>query len=233
MRSTMFVVLMLSGGSACSQGNLDAASSDNGRNVALALTDTVYAWNKQPRVAATGMRTLASGSRLDATWGQTITSRTNRAGETVTIIVTADVKDDSGRVVIPSGATVELLITELTAATSRGDADGKLALRVTSTTIRGRQYALRGDVTSVPHTLGRRGMGKAEVVKVGTWTAVGAPSGHVTGRDTRNAVINGAVGAVGGATVAAQSASRDVVVRIGSMVLITLTGPFTVAGNGR
>lgn len=219
MRHTMLAVLALSGISACSQGNPDAASSDNSRNFSLALTDTVDSW-QQPRVAATGMRTLAIGSRLDATWGQTMTSRNNRAGETVTIIVTADVKDDSGRVVIPSGATVELLITELTAATIRGDADGKLALRVTSTTIRGRQYALHGDVTSVPHTLGRRGIGKAERVMM-------------IGRDTRTAVMNDAVGAVGGATVAAPRASRDVVVRIGSMVLITLTEPFTVGGNRR
>ncbi len=231
----MFAVLALSGVSACSQGNLDAASSDNGRNLSLALTDTVYAWNNQPRVAAIGMRTLAIGSRLDGTWGRTITSRTNRAGETVTIIVTADVKDDRGRVVIPSGATVDLLITELTPATSRGDANGKLGLRVTSTTIRGRSYSLQGDVTSVPHTLGGRGSGKAEVVKVGAGTAVGAATGQgqLIARDTRNTVIGGAVGAVGGATVAAQTPSRDVVVRIGSMVLITLTGPFTIAGNGR
>lgn len=231
MRMTMFTVLALSGLVGCTRGNLDAALSDSGRNLDLLPTDTIHAYNDLPLVAGPGSRTLAIGSRIEATWGPTITSRTNKAGETVTIIVTSDVKDGRGRVVIPSGATVDLLIMELAPATSASDSDGKLALSVTSTTIVGRTYSLQGDV-SVPHALKGRGVGKAEVVKVGVGTAVGAAVGQVIGRDTRATVIGGAVGAVGGAAVAAQTASRDVVVSIGSPVLITLTGPFTVAGNG-
>ncbi|HEY5547323.1 MAG TPA: hypothetical protein VIK50_14820 [Gemmatimonadaceae bacterium] len=231
MRNTMFAVLALSGLVGCTRGELDAASSGSGRNLDLLATDTVLAFDDQPLGAVPGSRTLAIGSRIDATWGRTITSRKNKAGETVTIIVTSDVKDGGGRVVIPSGATVALLITELAPATSRSDSDGKLTLSVTSTTIRGRTYSLQGDVTSVPHSLKGRGIGKAEAVKVGVGTAIGAAAGQVIGRDTKSTVIGGAVGAVGGAAVAAQTASRDVVVSVGSRVLITLTGPFTVAGQ--
>ena len=177
----------------CSWGNLDAATSDSSRNFELLPADTIFAFNDAPPIGALGMRRLAIGSRINATWGRTITSRTNKAGETVTIIVTSDVKDGRGNVVIPSGATVELLITELAPATSRSDSDGKLALSVTSTMIRGRSYSLQGDVTSVPHSLKDRGIGKAEVVK-----AVG-----------------------------------DVVVSVGTAVVITLTGPLAVAMSRR
>jgi len=229
VRNTLFAVLALSILSGCSRGNLDAATSDTSRNLDLLPTDTVAAFNDRPLVATPGSRTLATGSRIDATWGQSITSRTNKAGETVTITVTSDVKDDRGRVVIPSGATIALLITEIEPATSRTDSDGKLVLSVTSTTIRGATYTLQG-VTSVPHSLKSRGVGKAEVVKVGVGTAIGAAAGQVIGRDTKSTVIGGAVGAVGGAAVAAQTASRDVVVSVGSRVLITLTAPFTVGG---
>jgi hypothetical protein len=232
MRTTMFAVLALSSLVGCTRGNLDAASSDAGRSLDLVPTVTVQAWNDRPLVAAPGWRTLAIGSRINATWGRTITSRSNKAGETITSTVTSDVKDGRGRVVIPSGATVDLLITELAPATSASDSDGKLALSVTSMTIVGRTYALEGDV-SVRHALKGRGIGKAEVVKVGVGTAVGAAVGQVIGRDTKATVIGGAVGAVGGAAVAAQTASRDVVVSVGSPVLITLTGSFTLAGNGR
>jgi hypothetical protein len=229
----MLAVLVLAVLAGCSRGDLDAATSDSSRNLDLLPTDTIDAFSDRPLVGTPGTRTLAIGSRIDATWGRSITSRTNKAGESVPIIVTSDVKDGAGRVVIPSGATVDLLITELAPATSRSDSDGKLALSVTSTTIRGRTYTLLGDVTSVPYTLEGRGIGKAEVVKVGVGTAVGAAAGQVIGRDTRSTIIGGAVGAVGGAAVAAQTASRDVVVSFGSPVLITLTGPFTVAGRGR
>jgi hypothetical protein len=234
MRSPILAVLALSGLAACSRGDLDAATGDSSRNLDLLPTDTVHAYNDRPLVAAArGMRTLAIGSRIDATWGRTISSQTNKAGESVTIIVTSDVEDGVGRVVIPSGATVDLLITELAPATSRSDSYGKLALDVTSATINGRSYALQGNVTSLTHLLVGRGIGTAEVVKVGIGTAVGAAAGQVIGRDTRSTVIGGAVGAVGGAVVAAQTASRDVVVNIGSPVQITLSGPFTIAGGAR
>ncbi len=233
MRNTMLAVVALSGLVGCTRGDLDAASRDSGRNLELLPSDRASRRNDGPDVEATGMRTLGTGTRIDATWGRTISSRTSKAGETVTITVTADVKDGGGRVVIPSGATVDLLITELAPATSRSDQDGKLALSVTSATIRGRTYSLPGRVTSVPHSLEGRGIGKAEVVKVGVGTAVGAAAGQVIGRDTRSTVIGGAVGAVGGAAVAAQTASRDVVVSLGSPVLLTLTAPFTISGSGR
>ena len=106
MRNTLFAVLALSGLAGCSRGNLDAATSDSSRNLDRLPTDTVHAFNDRPLITAPGSRTLATGSRIDATWGRSISSRSNKAGETVTITVTSDVKDDRGRVVIPSGATI-------------------------------------------------------------------------------------------------------------------------------
>lgn len=224
----MFAVLALSGAVGCGGGNLDAASSDTGRNLDLPPTVTVQAWNDRPLATAPGMRTLAIGSRINGSWGRTINSSSTKEGETVTITVTSDVKDGRGRVVIPSGATVDLLITDLEPATSRSDPDGKLALSVTSTTIRGNTYSLQGAVTSVPHTLKSHGIGTSEAKKVGIGTAVGALVGQVIGKDTKATVIGGAVGAVGGAVVARQTKNRDLVVSVGAPVVITLTGPFTI-----
>lgn len=232
MRNSLLAVFALTSVTACTRGDLDAASSDTGRNVDLVPTTTVQAWNDRPAVAAPASRTLAIGSRINATWGRTISSSSNKEGETVTITVTSDVKDGRGRVVIPSGATVALLITDLEPATSRSDPDGKLALSVTSTTIRGKTYGLQGVVTSVPHTLKSHGIGTSEAKKVGIGTAVGAVVGQVIGKDTKATVIGGAVGAVGGAVVARQTKNRDLVVSAGAPVVITLTAPFTIA-DGR
>ena len=228
MRNTMLAALALAGLTACSRGNLDAASDSAGRDVALLPVDVGRAINDRPLSSAPATRTLGAGSRIDATWGAEINSRSNAAGETVTINVSNDVKDSRGRVVIPAGSTVNLLITQLAPVTNKSQTDGKLALSVTSAMIRGQRYSLQGDA-SVPHTLKSRGVGKAEAVKVGVGTAVGAAVGQVLGRDTKATVIGGAVGAAGGAVVAAQTKSRDVVVSPGAPVVITLTSPLTVS----
>lgn len=236
MRNDMFVALALVGCFACGRGNRDLALTDSaGRNLELVPRDSGRTLNDRPRGTAAlasavrATRTLGSGSRIEASWGAAIDSRSNRAGETVTISVDNDAKDGNGRVVIPAGSTVDLLIMRLAPATNRNQSDGTLVLSVTSATIRGQRYSLQGDVTSVAHSLKGRGVGTAEVVKVGVGTAVGAAVGQVIGKDTKSTVIGGAVGAVGGAAVAAQTASRDVVVNSGAPVVITLTGPLTVS----
>jgi hypothetical protein len=231
MRRASVAVLALAGLAACGRGNQDVALADSaGRNLALVPPGGGGgALNDRPVSTAPTTRTLGTGSRIDASWGSAITSRSNKAGETVTISVDSDVKDKNGRVVIPAGSTLDLLITQLSPATNRHQADGKLALSVTSATIRGLRYSVQGDVTSVTHSLKGRGVGTAEAVKVGVGTAVGAAVGQAIGKDTKSTVIGGAVGAAGGAAAAAQTASRDVVVSSGAPVVITLTGPLTVS----
>jgi hypothetical protein len=181
--------------------------------------------------SAAGTRTLASSAQVNATMDRTITSRSNKAGETVTATVTADVKNQRGQVVIPAGSTVELLITQLEPAKDKGQADGKLAFQVTAAMVRGQRYPIEATVTSVPHTLKGRGVTGNEALKVGVGTAVGAAAGRVIGGDTKGAVIGGVVGAAGGAAVAVETADRDVVVSAGAPIVITLTGSLTVASN--
>ncbi len=230
MRRTMLAALALAGLTACGRGNRDVALGDSAaRDLALVPAGGGGSLNDRPPSTSPATRTLGTGSRIDATWGSAISSRSNKAGEAVTISVGEDVKDSNGRVVIPAGSTVELLIAKLAPATNRNQADGTLALSVTSATIRGHVYTLAGDVTSVVHSLKGRGVGTAEAVKVGVGTAVGAAAGQVIGKNTKSTVIGGAVGAVGGAAVAIQTASRDVVVSSGTPVVITLTGPLTVS----
>jgi hypothetical protein len=171
---------------------------------------------------------LASGATISVTLDQTITSRSNAAGETVMTTVEADVRDEAGRVVIPAGATVELAIVEIAPAGNRRQADGTLTLRVAGVTIRGQQYPLDAGVTSVAHTLEGRGVTAGEVEKVAAGTVIGAVAGRVIGGNAKGTIIGGAVGAAAGATVAIETASRDVVVAAGTPMVITLNGPLTV-----
>ena len=120
MRRTIVTVLALAGLAACGRGNETAALGDSAaRNLSLVPNSSGGAINDRPVSTAPATRTLGTGSRIDATWGSAITSRSNKAGETVTISVGSDVQDKNGRVVIPAGSTVDLLITQLAPATNK------------------------------------------------------------------------------------------------------------------
>lgn len=211
MTRGMLAVLAVTGLLACGPTKLETAEGETGgRNSELALK---------------------RGTTINVTMGETITSRSSVAGETVTTTVDADVKDAGGRVVIPAGSTVDLTIVEITPARNKSQADGSLTLQVTGVTIRGRGYPLAGEVTEVAHTLEGRGVTVGEVEKVAVGTAIGAVAGRIIGGNSKGTIIGGAVGAAGGTAVAIETASRDVVVSAGAPVVITLTGPLTLASR--
>lgn len=176
-------------------------------------------------------RTLATGATIDVTMGETITSRSNVAGETVTTTVDADVKNASGRVVIPAGSILELTIAEITPARNKSQEDGTLVLQVTSVTVRDRSYPISGEITSLSHTLKGRGVTVGEVEKVAAGAVIGAVAGRIIGGNAKGTIIGGAIGAAGGTVVAVHTASRDVVVVAGTPVGITLTGPLKVSAQ--
>lgn len=243
MRSTLRLLVALVGVAACSGKHETPLMSANSgsRDLTLAPTDSSSALNdnpaapRRPNERGTGPLTtspsLAPGTSIRAVMRETIHSRHDKAGETVTARVVADVRDADGRVVIPAGSTAEMTITELRPATSKSQADGRLALRVNALMINGRTYPVSAEVTRLHHQLRGRGVSAGEVEKVGVGTAVGAVLGRVLGGNTKGAVIGGAVGAAGGTAVAIQTASRDVVVPAGTPVTIALTGPLAVSAS--
>lgn len=182
-------------------------------------------------VNTTPNRTLADGTTIDVTTSRTISSRSDEAGQSLMTTVDADVKNSSGRVVIPAGSTVELVITEISPAKSRSAKDGSLTLRVADVTVAGKSYPLDAEVTAVSHTLKGRGVTAGEVEKTAAGAAIGAVAGRVIGGNSKGTIIGAVVGGAGGAVVANETASRDVVVNAGSPIQLTLTGPLTVASR--
>ncbi len=175
--------------------------------------------------------TLANGTTIDVTTSRTITSRTDKAGQSLMTTVDADVKNSAGRVVIPAGSTIELVITEISPAKTKSAKDGTLTLRVADVTVNGKSYPLAAEVTDVAHTLKGRGITAGEVEKTAAGTAIGAVAGRIIGGDSKGTIIGAAVGTAGGAIVANETASRDVVINSGAPIELTLTGPLTVGAS--
>jgi hypothetical protein len=156
MRSTLRLLIALAGAAACSGKHETPLTSANSgsRDLTLAATDSSSALNDNPAAPRrpddrgigplTTSLSLAPGTRIPAVMRETIHSRHDKAGETVTARVVADVRDAGGRVVIPAGSTAEMTITELRPATSKSQADGRLALRVNALMITGCTISFAG-----------------------------------------------------------------------------------------
>jgi len=175
-----------------------------------------------------GNLTLASGIEIAAITERTISSRSDKAGESFTASVSSDVKDGKGRVVIPAGSTINLTITELKSATDKSKA-GSITVAVSSLTVGGETYPVAASITSMAHTLKGRGVGEAEVGKTAAGAVIGGIAGGIIGGSTKGTIIGAVVGGAAGAAVAVETANRDVVVVAGTPIVVTLNEPVKIA----
>jgi hypothetical protein len=217
--------------SATGVGTAAAQGADSGVD-SMRQHDTATAPPAVPAPASTAdqnTHTLPAGTEIRAVLNDSIDSRRDSAGRVLLARVAGDVTDPSGATVVPAGSEVQFTITQLEPAKSRSASDGKLSLRVDAITLDGRPVPVNATVKPVPHELRGRGVTPGEVEKVGVGTAAGAVAGQVITGKTRGAVVGAVVGAAGGAVVAAQTASRDVVVHSGTTAVFTLEAPLVAS----
>src|SRR3954471_3013393 len=115
-------------------------------------TKTASTTATKPAAKATSM-TLSSGTAISAKFDGGISSRTHKAGQKLTGTVSSDVKDKSGRVVIPRGSKVYLTIAAIHESENKSDKTGKLVLTPTLVSIAGKTYPLKGSATALDRTL--------------------------------------------------------------------------------
>ncbi len=245
-----WLVVVLAGAAlaACVQGEQQAQSADStARNLTLAPTESTAALKDVPARATETAKPapekktpvkkaappkpaplmLAAGTRVPATANDTISTRSAKAGDSFTATVSQDVKDATGRVVIPAGASVSGTITAAEPAPNP-NSTGKIELAVTSVTVRGVSYSVDASVVAKDTVMKGRGVTKADAAKVAGGAAAGAIVGKLLGKNTKGAVIGGAAGAAAGAAAARASRDIDVVIPKGAAITIKLNGPLTV-----
>jgi len=237
---------------ACVQGEQKSQAADStARNLTLAPTESTAAMKdvpaprtepakpvpekktpvKQPaapKPAAPAPLMLAAGSSVPLTAGDTITTRSAKAGDAFTATVSQDVKDANGRVVIPAGATVSGTIAAAEPAPNPNSA-GKLELAVSSVSVHGTSYPIDASVVAMDTVMKGRGVTKADAAKVAGGAVAGAILGKLVGKSGKGAVIGGAAGAAAGAAAARASRDIDIVIPKGAAIRIRLNKPLTVA----
>src|SRR5213076_1581819 len=151
---------------ACVKGEQTSRSADStARNLTLAPTESTAAMKyvpakaapekaapvkkpAPPKPAAPAPLTLTTGTRVPLAASDTITTRTAKAGDAFSATVSEAVKDPSGRVVIPAGATVSGTIAAAEPAPNP-NSTGKIELSLTSVSVRGVSYTIDASVVAM------------------------------------------------------------------------------------
>src|SRR5437016_11624417 len=248
-----WLVVVLAGAAlaACVQGEQQSQSADStARNLTLAPTESTAALKDvparateaakpapekkasvkkpvPPKPAAPAPLMLAAGTRFPATAGDTISTRSAKPGDPFTATVSQDVKDATGRVVIPAGSTVSGTIAAAEPAPNP-NSTGRIELSVANVPAHGKSYAIDASVVAMDTVMKGRGVTKADAAKVGGGAVAGAIVGKLLGKNTKGAVIGGAAGAAAGAAAARASRDIDVVIPKGAGITIKLNAPLTV-----
>jgi hypothetical protein len=184
----------------------------------------------QPAPAPAAPASLSAGTSLALTTDAEIHSRKNKVGDEVTATVGKDVKDASGRTVIPAGSKVTLQVTAIAPSDSKSDTTGTLTLKPVSVMVNGQSQPITASISGVHTQLVGRGVDATDAAKVGAGTAVGAVVGRVLGGSSKGAIIGGVIGGAVGTQRAVQTKDRDVVLPAGTGITVTLDQKYTPAG---
>ena len=172
--------------------------------------------------------TVPTGTKLDLTINDELSSRKNKPGDTFTAKVYSDVRDASGAIVIDEGATVNGSIVAVKPAPNRRT-PGTLTIALSTVEVKGKTFPIRATIDSVQREYRRQSVDGKDAAKVGVGAAAGAVVGQVISKNTKGTVIGAVVGGIAGAGVAAETKDLDIVIPDGSHVLVTITEPMKVA----
>ena len=196
-----------------------AAAADTGPNTSVEATATA----NTSSAANAAARTLAVGTEIHAALDDSITSRRDTVGQQISAHVMENVKGPDGRTLIAAGTPVRFTVTRIRPSRSK-NSQGRLTLRADGIALHGQLRPVQANIRPVPRELRWRGVTGSEAAKVGGGAAAGAVIGGVVGK-TKGAVIGGVAGAAAGAVIASQTATRDVVVKAKTPVVLVLTAP--------
>ena len=173
---------------------------------------------------------MPAGTTFSAATDAEIRSNKNKVGDEVTATVATDVKDASGRTVIPAGSMVTLKITAIKESENKGDSTGTLTVKPSAVSINGVSQPIAASLSGVKTALEGRKTGAGDIAKVGVGTGAGAVVGRVIGGSTKGAIIGGIIGGAIGAQRAVETKDRDVVLPQGTTVTLTLDQSFEPQG---
>jgi hypothetical protein len=173
---------------------------------------------------------IEAGTTIALASNEKICTNTNKVDDKVTATTTESVSGSNG-VSIPSGATVNMTVTQLKRSENAKDPI-VMEFRVNSISFGGKTYTVDATVASADVTKIRDESKGKDVQKVAIGAAAGAIAGKILGKSTKGAVIGGAAGAAAGAGVAVATANYQGCINQGAKIVVKLDNALTLAtGN--
>jgi hypothetical protein len=185
-----------------------------------------------PTPAPAAAPILAAGTSIAAATDAEITSKTNKPGDEVTATIGADIKDASGRVVIPKGSKVVLRVTAIKPSDSKSDTTGTLTLDAVGVDVNGNERPMVATISGVKTHLQGRGTDATDAAKVAGGAAAGAIVGRVLGGGSKGTIIGGIIGGAVGTQRAIETKDRDVVLPQGTVITIKLDQTLAMSSTG-
>jgi len=159
-----------------------------------------------PKAVKGGRLEAPAGTELVVRTVETIDSRNVGADQAFSAIVEKDVKDASGRVIVPERSSAQLVIRQMSSGGKIGSPE--MVLDVQSITIDGRRYLVSTTDMALDSGTGI-GKNRRTAEAVGGGAALGTIIGTIVGGG-KGAAIGVLVGAAGGATAQVLTRGRDV-----------------------
>jgi len=173
------------------------------------------------RMTGASKATLPQGTIITVRLGETISTKTAKAGDSFTGTV-AEPVSEGGKVVIPEGSSAEGTVAD---AKGMGHFKGGALLKIvlTSITVKGNNYQVQASANS--HFA--KGKGKRSAVMIGGGAGLGALIGGLAGGG-KGAAIGAAAGAGAGTAGAAFTGNKEIVLPAESAVSFKLLQPVEI-----
>ena len=159
-----------------------------------------------PRAARGRQLEAPAGTQLVVRTVEMIDSRNSRPDQVFSAIIEEDVRDGSGRVLIPQRSSAQLVIREMTSGGQIGSPE--MVLDLQSITVDGRRYLVSTNDVALESETGI-GRNRRTAETVGAGAALGTIIGAIAGGG-KGAAIGVLVGAAGGAGVQVLTRGSDV-----------------------
>jgi len=190
--------------SAASSYNDSSYTSDNGANTNIA-SNTASA---PPAYTPPAPVTIPEGTTLSVNLIDSLSSESNKTGDTFRASLETPLVGDDGRVAIPAGSEVEGTVVDAKSA-AHFAGSSNLALQLTRVTVGGKSY----DITTSQWAKKGAGRGARTAETIGAGAGVGALIGGLIGGGKGAAIGAGAGGAAG---TGVQAATKGEAVKLPS-----------------
>jgi len=162
---------------------------------------------------------IPTGTEFDVRLQTPLSSKTAQVEDRFEATTMVDLRDERGRVLIPSGSVMRGIVSSVNKA-GRIERKGAITVAFDRVTVNGRSYPIRGTVSQALESEGIM----AEKEKIG----IGAGAGAILG-----AILGGVKGAVagiliGGGGVIAATEGKDVELPAGTVLRVRLDSPLTL-----